>query len=405
MCYRCEMAKRPRTITSNASVLDWYYLIKPNTGSRIFIGTFQEYDPLDNLVIEKLINKQSDYRPPTNYHECRIDVSPDTFAGFNSADPNHQLMLTVDGFSMTNTPRTIATELNNNKFWVWENWNGSTTPQPSSIWSSQTIVEKTMISAYYPDQQSIFEQMREQSADVNFVFDKSTQLLTYTGTKPLILPVTSDFNPLYYKSNTNVVVTNTFDVVPPGKLGPIIGTNASKTIWDDKVNGETISWKYCNPKFRLDTIANKLGFMSGSPDDNVHYYFAYSASSGIPNTSSGSVAVGSLRDTEGSIGMIIYPNAKAGPGNVYGAHSTMYLRCQEVFSQLEDQNIVAVVKVSSQPAYVEFQVEPKIQMPLLQSHAINKTFKFFMTDLYNRPYYINSGIPIVVVRVDSKLSS
>lgn len=400
------MAQKRRYVPGTSlSMNDWYFNIEPNTGSRSFAGLFEENDPNEQNVITRLINQQTDYAPATKYNNCVIDVSPGSVNGFITVDQDYQLMLSVETFTMPNCPRNINTELKNNYFWVMEDWNQSTTVLPSSTMWQKNWKRYTITPGYYPDQKSITDEMNKQSSDVIFKFDDATQLLTYNGTKPLLLAASKTFSAEFYKERPLIRVTNTFNTIPPQKSAGVIGSTPSTTIWDNAINFQEFAWKYLNPEYRLDSLASKLGYFSGSPDTNIHYYFGYSSKTDVPNTAEPVVTKTLLENQEGEIGIVLFPGAKSGPGNVYGAHNTCYIVCDEVATELPNQNIVGVINVGSEPAYTSFTNNPRYWMPLRQGYSLNKFFHFRLKDQYMRDYHLNSGIPFIELHIEARLST
>lgn len=397
--------QQKRKRIQNQSFQEWYYQLQPGTGPRTVFVKFEQQNPLENNVITRLINKQTEFRPPTSYTSGFIDVGPDCIFGFQSMDPDYQLMMSPKRFICQNTPRNINISLYNTYFWVQDNWDGSTTPLGSATMWNKTWRKVNITPGYYPDQLTLTTEMKQQDAAVSFSFNNATNLLTYNGTKPILLPLTRNFDPDFYKNRPAVAVTNTFNAVPTNKTAGVI-TNASTTVWDNTVNGASVPWKYLDPEFRLDTLANKLGFFGGSPDSNIQYYFTYPILSDFPNVSTESVTTPLLTGQEGVISVILYPGAKSGPGNMYGAHAIMNITSPQLATALPNQNVLLEVDVASQASYSTFQeTGEQVWMPVAQPFALNKRFEFYLRDLYNRPYELNAGIPSLCVQFEPRIST
>lgn len=391
---------------SNQTFNDFYFNIAPGSGPRQIFGTFTSSSDLqDSRVLQRLANKDTENTPLSEYDSCHIDVDPKSVNGFKLADcrGNSRLMMKLVTFNAINCPINISQDLKNNLFWVHDSWDGSSAVQSSTLFWRNTFREYAIPTAYYPDQSSLTSAMTALNADVSFTFDAATQLLTYTGTKPIILPFSADFTPEYYQSRGSVGVISSSSV-PQNISGPVIVGDPASAVYDSLVNGVPLPTFYKDPDYVLDYLVTKLGFSSGN-SDKIRTYFGYPQRAAFPNTSDTATTAAILANEQGAMGIVLYPLAKGTvAGNMYGSFNMCNVVCANVDAAIEDENILASVSVGSQPAYCAFKFDAGFWMPLSNPCGLNKYFRFKLLDLYRRPYRFFVGPPTIQLEVEARNS-
>lgn len=390
---------------SNQTFNDFYFNIAPGSGPRQIFGTFTSNSDQDSRVIQRLANTETENTPLSEYDSCYIDVDPKSVNGFTLSDcrENSRLMMKLVTFNAINCPINISKELKNNLFWIVDSWDGSNTVESSLLFWRNTFKEYELPTAYYPDQFSLTSAMTALSSEVKFTFDPATQLLTYTGTKPLVLPFSADFTPEYYQTRSSVSVISSSNV-PPNVSGPVIVGDPASAVYDSLVNGVPVPTYYRDPDYVLDYLVTKLGF-SSSNSDKIRTYFGYPQIAGFPNTSDTATTASILANNQGAIGIVLYPLAKGTvAGNMYGSFNMCNVVCSNVDSAIEDENILASVSVGSQPAYCAFKFDAGFWMPLSNPCGLNKYFRFKLLDLYRRPYRFFVGPPTIQLEVEARNS-
>lgn len=375
-----------------------HFNIFPNTGNRRIYGQFSNVSDNDVTYLSHMLTERSELTQPPDYSNCRIIVDEsEQRQGFKSADPNYKLMLQIENFTAANSVFNISETLNNNRFWVWENWNGIIETLPSRIVWQNDMVEYSLESAFYSSQASICREMNSLTPEVVFSFNKNTLLITYQGTKPLILPFSTGFTPTYYKARPNISVTSSVNAIPPNVNLPVTVGTPTNFVFDATVNGQAINMTYYDPAFVTDYLAYKLGFMCGSNNDKIQMYFNYPIVSTCPNSPDPNVTTPQLQNGIGSIALILYPGAKSGPGDIYGALKTCFITSRDVVSPIPDTNILATIDVAGEVAFSEFQVGPFPPMPTMKQNASVEVVELQCVDAYQRPYPWVNGPPQVTL--------
>lgn len=403
------MSKRTRYEgDTQESYRDWYFNLKPSlsdTDVREIKGFFlPNTEDRDAALVNRLINLAAESNPVDASTECVIDVAPDTQDGFIATVPegsNGRLMMKLLDFTAVNAPLNIEPLKQNDKFWIWEDWDGSpAVPSSTALWNSD-IREYTIPTAYYPDQQSIIDTMKDLTADqVQFTFD-SSELLTYTGAKPLILPLSPNFNPAYYKQRNLVNVVDSVGTVPSN----ISGLNAirpNEFVISSSINGVAVPMSVDNPEFGLDYLAIKLGFTSTTAinKDKFRVFFGYPQPSGFGNTASAADATVFLANGEMTIAIVVYPLCKANAfGLVYGSMQNINIVSPDIDTATPDQNVLAKIGVGQFSTFALYQFQTGSWLPLTRSTGKNKYFRFQLRDDYNRPYVCASGVPSITVGI------
>lgn len=383
-----------------------HFHIYPNTGERLVYGNFTDQKDFGTSFLNHMSNKQPDRSPALNYSNCNIVVDETTNNyGFRSMEQDHHLVCRITSFSACNAVLNISRALNNNTFWVWENWNGVVSVVPSSTLWANTMTKITMPTAFYNTQQAIVDQMTTLDSSVTFTFDKSTLYLTYTGTRPIVFPFSSTFDPKYYSDRPLVTTTNTINSIPSNVSVDIKLTDPSTVVFDSTVNGVAVPMQYFDPAFALDTLAYKLGFTCGTTNNLIQMYYGYPQIAGMPNSSDPAVTTPYLSNQIGAIGIVIYPGATSGPGDVYGALKSCRIRCPQVISPIDGNNILANVDVAGNVALTQFTVTDYPCMPIRDQNGETREIDLQCVDYYQRPYPWSIGPPNVTVGFDVKLNA
>jgi hypothetical protein len=261
------MNKRSRPdYENNEAYRDWFFNLQPDSGDRHIQGFFIPAGDATTNVVNRLINISATTRATDDSSTLVIDASPDTQDGFvarNVTDGSRLMMKLVD-FSATNAPMNIEPAKQNDKFWVWEDWNDSyVLPSTQTLWAGN-MQEYTLPAAYYPDQQSLFDIMKEVTNGMaTFVFN-GAELVTYTGPKPIILPLSPNFSPAYYKAHNAVTVVDSVSIVPSNISGLYVTDNPAEFVISSSINGVSPQMNVLPPLNVLDYLAYKLGFLSAS---------------------------------------------------------------------------------------------------------------------------------------------
>jgi hypothetical protein len=399
------MNKRARLQDGDEGYREWFFNVRPDTGDRNIEGFFfpASGETSTNLV-NRLVNVAASSKAVDDSSECVIDVDPNSQEGFVATDleAGYRLMMKLVDFTAVNAPMNIEAAKQNDKFWVWEDWNGSlAVPSTQSLWAGN-MTEHKIPDGYYPDQQSLFDAMKELTNDeVKFVFD-SSELVTYTGNKPIVLPMSANFSPAYYKSRSSVAVVDSFSTVPSNVSGLIVVDQPTEFVIASSINGAAIPMKVQNPEYALDYLAVKLGLTSTlvANKDKFKTYFGYPQISGFPNTSSTSDAVDFLSGGEMTVAIVIYPLCKANTfGFMYGSMSNLTIVSSDIDTPTPAQNVVAKIGVAQYSTFSQFQHEHGEWYPLSKSTGINKYFTFRLVDDFNRPYKFATGVPYIKVAI------
>jgi hypothetical protein len=402
------MNKRPHFAENDESYRDWYFNVKPDTGDRLIEGYFlpASGDASANLV-NRLVNVAVASKPVDDISTCIIDVDPSSQDGFVATDiedGNYRLMMKLVDFTAVNAPINIEEPKQNDRFWVWEDWDGSPALQSTELLWAGNMKEYKIPAAYYPDQQSLFDIMKDLTADtVKFDFD-SAELVTYTGDKPLILPLSANFSPTYYKSRTSVDIVDSNSTVPSNISGLVV-VEPSEFVISSSINGAAVQMKVQNPEYVLDYLAVKLGFTSTNVvnKDKFRTYFGYPQISGFPNTASTTDAITFLSSGEMTIAIVIYPLCKANTfGFMYGSMSNINIVSSDIDTPTPAQNVIAKIGVAQYSTFAQFQFESGVWYPLSKATGKNKYFTFKLVDNYNRPYKFASGVPYIKVAVSCR---
>lgn len=416
------MTKRRRQ-RKTQNFKDWYFNLSPTSGSRNIKGYFVPKNiENSNLFINRFANTAPANTPLNDYTKCYIDVDPSSTRGFiidstsddfddiEEPDNDYRLMLKCVSFSANNSPMNISDRLGNTKFWVWDDWvqDDYTFKPTSSLWS-QTFKEYKLDNGFYPDQTSLINGMKEKTSSVvDFSFDNGTQLLTYTGTKPLLLQVSHKFDPKYYKDRPNVIIVDDVNSVPANMSGIKISGSAANFFAVKTVNSKPISIKILDPEYYLDLLVVKLGFGFSTTDtkDKICTYFGYPTVMRFGNTSSGTDAETYLDNNDGTICILLYPLAKGNTfGNMYGSMAHINITSPDIDSVIPGENVIATVPVASWPAQTTNEYVGNQWFPLTNSTGLNKHFEFELADDYGRPYELNVGPPEIECAVELRSST
>lgn len=406
MFFVCSMNKRRQYADGDESYRNWYYNIKPDTGDRLIEGYFlPDSGDTSATLVNRLVNVAEASKPVDDSSTCVIDVDPLSQDGFVATDidgGNYRLMMKLVDFTATNAPINIESAKQNDKFWVWENWDGSASLQSTEALWAGNMKEYKLETAYYPDQQSLIDAMKDLTSDtVKFVFD-SSELVTYTGDKPLILPLTANFSPEYYKARSAVDIVDSSGIVPANIWGLIVNTIPSEFVIAASINGAAVTMKVQNPEYVLDYLAVKLGFTSTNVinKDKFRVYFGYPQISGFPNTSSAADAMTFLSSGEMSAVVVIYPLCKANTfGYMYGSMESINIVSSDIDTATPAQNVVAKIGVAQYSTFSQFQFGSGDWCPLSKATGKNKYFTFKLVDNYNRPYKFASGVPFIKLAI------
>lgn len=405
MFFVCSMNKRPRFGESDESYRDWYFNVQPDTGDRLIEGFFlpRSGDPSETLV-NRLVNVAIASKPVDDSNTCVIDVDPSSQDGFvatNIDGGNYRLMMKLVDFTAVNAPINVEAARQNDTFWVWEDWDGSASVQSTKALWAGTMKEYKLESAYYPDQQSLFDAMKDVTSDtVKFVFD-SSELVTYTGDKPLILPFSANFSPEYYKTRTAVDIVDSIGTVPANISGLVVD-QPSEFVISASINGAAVPMKVQNPEYVLDYLAVKLGFTSTNVanKDKFRTYFGYPQISGFPNSANTADAITFLSGGEMTAVIVVYPLCKANTfGFMYGSMSNINIVSSDIDTATPAQNVLAKIGVAQYSTFSQFQFESGVWHPLSKATGKNKYFTFKLVDDYNKPYRFASGVPYIKVAV------
>lgn len=402
------MNKRALYDGGDESYRSWYFNVKPNTGDRLIEGYFlpPTEDTASNLV-NGLVNVAVVSTPVDDSNVCVIDVDPTSQDGFVATDiddGNYRMMMKLVDFTAVNAPLNIEPVKQNDTFWVWSDWDGSASILSTDALWNGTMAEYKIPSAYYPDQQSLFDVMKDLTTDadvVQFAFD-SSELVTYTGTKPLILPLSAKFSPTYYKSRNVVDVVDSISTVPLNISGISVLDQPTEFILTSSINGVAVPMKVQNPEYALDYLAVKLGFTRTNivNKDKFRVYFGYPQIAGFPNSASGADAATFLSGGEMTIAIVIYPLCKANRfGFMYGSMSNINIVSSDIDTATPAQNVVAKIGVAQYSTFSQFQFSSGDWLPLSKATGRNKYFTFKLVDDYNRPYRFASGVPFIKVAI------
>ena len=375
-----------------------HFNIYPDTGDRRLFGQFSDLKEFGTTFLQRMTNLQSSLLPAPNYSSANITVDEsEQRQGFRSADSSYKLMMRINNFTAVNAVPNINKEHNNNKFWVWKDWNGSIETLPSRIVWQSDIQAYELETAYYSSQMKIVSAMNALSSDVLFTFDPHTQYLIYNGTKPLILPWSTNFDPAFYKNRPNLSVTAAVGAFPSNVHLNVDLIDPSNIVFDATVNGKIVEMFYYDPAFVADYLAYKLGFACGSKDNKIQLYFNYPNNPLVPNSPNPDVTTPLLNGQTGSIAMIIYPGARSGPGDIYGPLKSCLIKSKDVISATDGTNVLAAIDVAGEVEQGSFQVTDFPGMPIIKQNGSVETISLECVDKYNRPYQWLAGPPEVTL--------
>lgn len=387
-----------------------YFNVTPESEPRIIYGTFSSQKDYDTQVVNYIATKHSERAPPVAYNFCEIDVNPgEPVKGFMCTAADHSLNLSLIKFTAVNAPRNISSNMKNNYLWTWDSWDGTITNVPSSTLWSNTMTKLEIQEGFYDSQLAIINGFTNLDPTITFQFDKSLQLMTYTGSKPLILPFSTGFDPAFYRLRPNISVTNTIGSVPSNVVN-IESPDVGATVFDSAVNGDNVTLKYFDPAYILDYLASYLGYTSGSMNNTIQIYYGYPQLPELPNSADNSITTPIINrhiaaGGAGSIAIVLYPGAKNGPGNIYGALATMALECPQIHTVIDGDNVLAKIDIAGGLTRSQFHVVGTESWKLLYSgHTNFKKFRFELKDLYQRDYLLNAGPPQITIAVASKPS-
>jgi hypothetical protein len=163
--------------------------------------------------------------------------------------------------------------------------------------------------------------------------------------------------------------------------------------------------RYFDPAFLLDYLASYLGYTSGSDDDKIQVFFGYPQIVSLPNTNDPSITTPIFtnffnENGSGTISLVLYPGAKSGPGNIYGAMASCLIVGQQIATVIDGDNVLARIDVAGQLARSQFHVVGTEEYKRLNSgHSVLKRLNFDLKDLYQRDYELNVGPPVISVSV------
>jgi hypothetical protein len=401
------MNKRFRGQDGHQDFKHSYFNIAPDTEARTVYGAFTTHGDFDTTVINYIANKQSSQAPPLSYSLCEIDVNPDEAnRGFQSTSPENSLFIALKKFTCVNAPRNISSTKKNNYFWLWESWGGTITDITSQVLWSNTMTKYTMAEGFYDSQLAIVDEMKKLNSGITFTFDKATQLLTYTGTKPLILPFSTGFDPDYYRLRPNITTSNAFGNVP-NNVYNVKTPDASKNVFVSSINGQVVPLRYFDPAYMLDFLASYLGYTSGTSDDKIQVFFGYPQLSSVGDVSDPNITTPIFTDYfnnngSGTISIVLYPGAKSGPGNIYGAMASCLLVSNQIATVIDGDNVLSRIDIAGQLARSQFHIEGTENYKRLNNgHSVLKRLSFQLKDLYQRDYELNVGPPTISVLVKS----
>ncbi|MGL6012078.1 MAG: hypothetical protein ACRC0J_11350 [Shewanella oncorhynchi] len=389
---------------ANENVKDWYFNLKPFTGSRQAEGFFideQKYKSDPAWFFNRMINDldEKDAIAAEQFDTCVIDVSPTDSSGF-VIDSKSSLFVRCVEFKMDNSPINLADYMYNTSF--------ATAPVPATGTGTQTLDEfnhmpwtvRTIPTGFYPDQTAIVEAMNRLDPTVLFEFT-ARQTVRYTGSTVLLIPVKGTIP--YLIDHDQLGCTSQFQLVPPNVSGltQTRSTNVNATFPLD-VNGEQLSVKYSKMWDYQDSLAAKLGFTSGDKQQLVRFYFDYPQIAGLPNNTSAST-VDAMQSEEGAIFVAVYPGAEAPTcGNVYGAMSNVTIVCQEVYAPIEFENILQKINVQGQPAYSTFEIADTTSWLPIKQQGVLKHLTFNLLDDLRRPYKTTTGPPYIRIELKAE---
>lgn len=296
----------------------------------------------------------------------------------------------------------------NNVFWVMDDWAGGVVTQLSwsQLWQ-KTWKKCVLKNAYYPDQVSLTQAMQQLDSSISFEWNTATQLVTYTGSKPIMLPITQDADPAYYIARASIPITQTFNVVPPNATFKPDQPTSPNAYFScvETVNGVSVPLVYETPDYALDSLYVKLGFVGGSATNTTQTYFGYAIKPNTTNASTYMSDTGAVSFSgTGSAFMILYPGAVAACfGDALGSMKRITILCDQVASVADNENILARYPIASTAAYTETNLATTIQnarfVPLSDPTGTYKKFTFRIVDDYGRPYQLIAGAPSATFEV------
>jgi hypothetical protein len=369
--------------------------------------TFQTIFGKDLSIMTRALVGQSTPQALNDYSTETVVVDPEgRNRGFkpviSDKTPSARMYLRCTEFSCCQTPMNISATRRNNRFWVMDDWAGGAITQLSwsNLWQ-KTWKECILDDAYYPDQTALTDAMILKDASLSFTWNKATQVITYTGSKPLMLPITYDADPAFYTARAAIPVTQTFNSVPANATFDPVAPSAPSAYFSciETVNGVAVPLLYRTPEYALDSLQVKLGFVGGSSNNLIQTYFAYAVK---PFTTTAATYMSDTNSVsfagDGSAFMIIYPGATAPSfGDVLGSMKRVTIMCDEVASVANNENILARYPIGSTVAYVLTNLSTTVDtarfVPLVQAASLYTSFTFRLVDDYGRPYQLAVGNP------------
>jgi len=387
--------------------VDHYFNLSPNDNPRYFQTIFGD----DLNIMQRSMTSHASPEPLNKYATKKYVVDPNgQQKGFrpirSQKHPKARMMLRCIEFTCVNSPMNVSTVRQNNKFWVMTSWAGGAVQQLawSDLWQ-QTWRECTLTDAYYPDQKSIIDQMASQDTAVSFTWNAQTQIVQYTGSKPLLIPITPGATPTYYSSRPAVTVTQTTNVVPPNYSGVQQPTSPAFFTCVQTVNGESIPLTFQTPDYFLDSLIVKLGFVGGSTTNLIQTYYTYAINPYGPNTAASADAL--AYSGIGGAFLIIYPSAVAMSfGDILGSMKRVTMTCDEVANVSSNENILGRFPIGGQIAYCLTNLAAAVTnspfVPLNDPNGLYREFNFRCLDDFGRPYTFVTGAPSATFEIAYK---
>lgn len=389
----------------------FYYNLTPNSGGRCVSGYLSADDA---LIQQRAITLTSQPLPGGLYSSGTISIEQSMTGDSmkpKTAIPGYYMMMQLDDISAAHSVMNISDlpYMRNNTFWVWEDWGGVVTDATFDSIILGTFSQCIIPNGSYIASTNLLAEMNKLNTAVTFDYTPSTRL-KYTGTKPLILPLTPTFSLETLKTLTSFVIEQTNDYLVPSNVTdittPTSASQVAKATYTTKINGVTIPLSYETPEYPAYSLLYKLGFLNPY-GDNQRPYFTYNMkNSPISNTSAPSV-VPSISGAGESF-VIIYPNAEASSnGNMLGPQQRMSIVCDECEFIGDFQPSLATLPISSTQPFTLYNYAMLTNSTNLWQRLKPGAFKRFnirLVDDYQNPYYLMIGPPQVRLIVQYRQS-
>lgn len=380
-----------------------YYNLTPASGSRAIDSFIPDSDP---ALAQRFITAVEQPIAPNDYTGGIIDIQGDgttqRIMKPKEIVSNYVVMGRVQAFAAVNSGMNISDRdwMRNNTFWVFDDWN-----QDLGQISIETLMTQNWRKCVIPNgpyiaQDRLIQQMKALSNEVTFEWLPSMRL-KYTGTKPIMLPITPDYTFEYLKEHNNFDIVSQTDTIPSNVSGLAQPTGASvaNTTYTVSVNGVNLPLQYETPEFWAYALFHKLGYnapLVSTPIALQRTYCTYNMKrSNVPNVATSNIT--QLIEGVGEMFMIIYPGAIAScQGNMMGGMMTLSVICDEVERIGGFNAAIARFPISSVPPFTQYDLGVATNQTLhwYTLRAGNSGFRKLhirFVDDFGNPYLLTQG--------------